>query len=194
MWFSFTGDNDYLDGGNGNDVLWGGGGNNIFVLNLDYTGTDTFRNFYLGQNKIQITQEDYDQINIVGNTIYNSKTNEAVVRLKYFTGELTIDDFIIIPKLKHHDPRASKMVDDIKFEFDKDDLDITKFEVVGVFEEDHAQAEKLEVVQIGVDNGKDIYKLQVKEGEAFYDTDTDYLKIEYDGEYVGGGAIVVDIY
>ncbi len=61
----------------------------------------------------------------------------------------------------------------------------------------NAPAEKLEVKLWGTDSNTDkqIYHLQVKEGQTFeYNGDADYLNIEYNGEYVGGGAIVIDIY
>ncbi len=61
----------------------------------------------------------------------------------------------------------------------------------------NAPAEKLEVKLFGTDSHTDrnIYRLQVKEGQTFeYDGDANYLNIEYDGEYVGGGAVVIDMY
>ncbi len=98
------------------------------------------------------------------------------------------------PEIEYINHRVSTIMDNIKFTFDRS-VEEGRFNVVGIFDEDVAIAEKLEVKKIGTDDGKDIYNLQVKEGQTFeYDGNTDYLNIEYDGEYVGGGAVVIDIY
>ncbi len=98
------------------------------------------------------------------------------------------------PEIEYLNQRVSRIMDNIKFTFDRA-VEEGRFDVVGIFDEDVAIAEKLEVKKIGTDGSKDIYNLQVKEGQTFeYDGNTDYLNIEYDGEYVGGGAVVIDIY
>ena len=49
-----------------------------------------------------------------------------------------------------------------------------------------------EPVKVGVYN--EFYSLRVKENETYvYDDTPDYFRIEYDGTYLGGGAIVVDL-
>ncbi len=212
---------DILYGGNGDDRLFGdklgGRHSDIFVLDLDDTGKDTVRDFKQGEDKIRITRSDYDQITIDGNVIRDASGNDVFIlqsrfgyKIKDFDGVLTIDDFdiiddtmgydgevkIVTPKLEFLTTRAADDMDYIFFTFNRA-VEEDEFNVVGIFAEDSAAAEKLEVKLRGTDSytGKQIYHLQEKEGQTFvYDGDADYLNIEYDGEYVGGGAIVIDIY
>ncbi len=214
------GGNDILNGGNGDDHLRGDRSrrddSDIFVLDLDNTGKDTVVDFAQGEDKIRITSSDYDQITIDGNIIRDADGNDVFVLKVYddhrakFDGVLTIDDFdiiddtmgydgevkIVTPKLEFLTTRAADDMDYIFFTFNRA-VEEDEFNVVGIFAEDSAAAEKLEVKLRGTDSytGKQIYHLQEKEGQTFvYDGDADYLNIEYNGEYVGGGAIVIDIY
>ncbi len=214
-----NGGKDILYGGNGDDRLYGDGQSDIFVLDLDNTGKDTVGDFKQGEDKIRITRSDYAQITIDGNIIRDAGGNDVFVLKvfdghyntpKDFDGVLTIDDFdiiddtmgydgevkIVTPKIEFLTGRVDKLVDKIFFTFNRA-VEEDEFNVVGIFAEDNAPAEKLEVKLFGTvsHTDKQIYYLQEKEGQKFeYNGDADYLNIEYDGEYVGGGAIVVDIY
>ena len=99
------------------------------------------------------------------------------------------------PSIEYVNGRVAQHMHNIKFTFDMT-VEEDNFDVVGIFDEDVAIAEKLEVKKIGTtDDGRDYYDLRVKEGQTYeYNGDADYLNIEYDGEYVGGGAVVIDIH
>ncbi len=210
---------DILYGGNGHDSLYGGKDSDVFVLDLDNTGKDIVWDFKQGEDKIRITRSDYAQITIDGNIIEDADGRDVFVLKvfdgyynppKDFDGVLTIDDFdiiddtigydgevkIVTPKIEFLNGRVADNMDNIFFTFNRA-VEEDEFNVVGIFDEDSAPAEKLEVKLFGTDSYTDrqIYRLQVKEDQKFvYDGDADYLNIEYNGEYVGGGAVVIDLF
>ncbi len=196
---------DTLNGGNGFDTLNGDAGKDIFVLSLTDRGKDTVGDFIKDEDIIRIKKLQYDRIinddgdvRMVDGVIKDDRDNDVFV-LQGFDGELSIEDFDIIPFRYEAVITYSGTVDEnhkgadidgLRFTFN-DDFNIDDLTIVGVRESDKAGSEKLKLMK----HNDGVYGLKLEADESFDYEQGEFihLNLKYRDAIIDSEILLIEI-
>ena len=196
---------DTLNGGDGDDTLNGDAGKDIFVLSLTDRGKDTVGDFIKDEDIIRIKKLQYDRIinddgdvKMVDGVIKDDRDNDVFV-LQGFDGELSIEDFDIIPFRYEAVITYSGTVDEnhkgadidgLRFTFN-DDFNIDDLTIVGVRESDKAGSEKLKLMK----HNDGVYGLKLEADESFDYEQGEFihLNLKYRDAIIDSEILLIEI-